>query len=738
MSPFSRIGLALGAGLLIVAGGAFWIAKRQQPDHSIPPIPNLGSKVAVALDHRGIPTLQAREWGDLLRVQGYLVARDRLFQMELMRRKADGRLSELVGGNMVPMDRLHRIYDFRNVATQAVARLPKEEREDLEAYAEGVNAFIASHPHRWGLEFQMLGLQPEPWTTADSLKVLLLLHEDMSTTWKQELQREALEFLPPTTRAFLLPQYAVGDAPLVPDAHVPTLESDTFFRTPSQSVKTVAVQDLDPGFPLPDPIGRQASNNWVISGRLTASGQPLLANDPHLNLALPGVWFALRMEWDGRFAQGVALPGLPGIVIGHNDRVAWGATNLGTDVQDLYREPAQTTRQEWIRIRGGDSVELQVAIGARGPQVRPGLSLVWAALDPRNIRVPARALTTAVDWASFNQAADGWLGPAMNLIYADRKGHIGWRATGLVPRRSPGDDGSRIHSVSEAAWQGYLPASEMPRLLDPVEGFIATANNRTIGTGFPLPIATEWAGTSRVARIRQRLGASKDWTARAVEALQREDGSQFHEALELALKPRLDAPPTFTQLELIRRAFRKRLLALLLAGSTLSPASYAWQGEDAWILASAQADPDRWRAVGLGDKEAFVQGCLREARASADWDRPWTQVNELRMNHPFGLKGGLLGWVFNPPKVRVPGSAKSIRVLSGVHGQSMRMVVDFLDLESTRLVLPLGQSGHLGSPHRTDQLTAWMEGDPEGLRTRLHQPARRRLDFESPSSGPHR
>lgn len=739
MPLLSRIGTGFGLVFLLAAGATVWTVLRQRPDTVAPALPGLKAEVSVDLDEHGSPTLHAVGWADLMRVQGYLVARDRLFQMDLMRRKADGRLAELVGANLVPMDRLHRIYGFRDVAAQAVGTLPREERADLEAYAEGVNAFITSHPGRWGLEFRLLGVKPEPWTPADSLKVALLMNEDMSTTWRQELQEEALEFLAAPTRAFLLPTYARDDAPLIPDNSAPPAVSEAFFQTPKTAAQARSWVDVEGGFPLPSSQTRQASNNWVISGRLTSSGRPILANDPHLDLSLPGVWITLRLEWGGRFAQGVALPGMPGIVVGHNDRIAWGVTNLGTDVQDLYREPATGSRSEWISVKGSKPVEVKVALGVHGPQVRPGLSLAWSALDPRNLRVPTRALTSASDWPSFNQAADGWLGPAMNLIYADIEGHIGWRATGLIPLRAPGDDGSRIHSGPQETWLGYLPAADMPRVLDPAEGFLATANNRTIGTSFPHPVSTEWAGTSRVARIRRRLASSNSWTAREVEALQRDAGSDFHEALASALQPDLGPdqdgrPPhdpfTFTQLERLRKIFRSRLLALLLTGSSLAPAQYGWQGEDAWILAAARATPAQWLTAGLGDKAAFLKACLEEAKTSPEWGRPWPEVNQLSMRHPFGLSGGMLGWIFNPPTVQIPGSAKSIRVLSGTHGQSMRMVVDLSDLDRTRLVLPLGESGHLGSPHRTDQLKAWADGDPEGQRTRLHQPSRTRMLFK--------
>jgi penicillin amidase len=731
MPSRSRIFLAIALGLALLAGTAACVVRRNLPDASAPALPGLAQTAGADFDGRGVATIHAGSWTDLVRVQGYLVARERLFQMDLLRRRADGRLAEWAGRGVLGMDRIHRIYGFRAVAEQAAALLPAAERQDLEAYADGVNAFIQSHPGRWGLEFQLLGTRPEPWTAADSLKILLLLNEDMSTTWPLEIQERALEALPAATRGFLQPRFAPDDRPLVADGAPPVLETETFFRSPRPMPAVQARRQLEPDPPDPRLWTRQASNNWVIAGSRTRSGAPILANDPHLDLYCPGIWLTFRLEWDGRWAQGVACPGLPGLVIGHNERIAWGITNLGTDVQDLYRESATGQRSESIRIRGGQSETLQVALGAHGPQVRPGLSLAWTILEPRLIRLPVRALNGATDWESFNRAVDAWAGPAMNMVYADTLGHIGWRASGLIPLRVPGDDGSRIHEDGRGGWLGFLPAQAMPRLLDPPEGFIATANNRTIGTGFPHPVATAWADTSRLTRIRSRLQAAADWTPATVDALQRDDFSSFHQAFRTALEPILGDLASFTQVELLRRVLRRHLLVNLLAGSGLAPEDYHWMADDVWILAAAQASREQWRVAGLGDKVGLLRDCLAEARQSRDWDRPWAEVNRLHIAHPLGVGGGILGWIFNPPAMRVPGSAGAIRVLAGIHGQSMRMVVDLADPEATRLVLPLGESGHLGSAQRTDQSRAWVAGDPDGQRTRLHQPACAHLQFQS-------
>ncbi|MBK9796922.1 MAG: penicillin acylase family protein [Holophagaceae bacterium] len=747
MRTLKRLLLGLGLLVVLVAAVAGLLVWRQLPRDRTPAIAGLRTTVSVDLDDRALPTIHAQSLEDASRIQGYLVARERLFQMELMRRTADGRLAEAFGPAALPLDRLHRTYGFRQVAEQALAFCPASARRSLEAYAVGVNAFIEQNPGRWGLEFQVLGLRPEPWRPEDGLKVLLLMHEDLSTSWKSELQVEALAGLPAPLQRFLQPAVEADDRPLVPDDRPLPPDTAAFLRG-SPAPGQVACDPRLPAWlaaagalPAGDPEARLASNNWVLAGSRTRTGKPLLANDPHLGLNCPGIWFPLRLLWPGHAAQGVALPGLPSLVIGHNERIAWGFTNLGTDLQDLYREPALEQRQEWIPVKGRQPVALVVATGKHGPQVLPGLSLHWPALDPRRLALPEAQLEEARDWATFNAAIDGHPGPPQNMLYADVDGHIGWRASGLVPVRRPGDDGSRIHDGTDPAedWRGFVPPQAMPRLLDPPAGFLATANNRTIGTSFPQPVATGWASMSRAGRILERLEQAGPWDAAAVEALQRDPVSRFHlafiqgfgllEALPGFAGAADPDTPLFTRAELLRRTIRRKLLEHLLKGSPLAPKDYRHAGEDLWLLAAAQASPAQWQAAGLGDKAAFLRASLAEARQRPEWNRPWGEVNELKIRHPFGLSGGLAGWLFNPAPMRLPGSARSIRVMTGTHGQSLRLVVDLADLDATRLVIPLGLSGHLGSSHREDQAQAWRQGDPTGERTQLHQPPQRKLTF---------
>lgn len=751
------------AGILLLLSlvplWAWWLVRRQVPDMEVPRISGLKGIVEVKLDARGIPTIQAQDLADAFRVEGYLMARERMFQMELQRRAAGGELAEIAGEAALPLDRLHRTYGFAQVAEAAVAKLPKEEREALEALADGINAFITTHEGRWGLEFRLMGFQPRPWTPADSLRTLLLMHEDLASSWKAELQAGQLGKLPAATRDFLMPRIVAGDGPLWADAQPsPRPSTEAFLVTPEPQVPgnpesrlrgRGSLEALPFSLPLgtalgarPDGIG---SNAWAVSGRKASGGKALLANDPHLGLQAPNLWFPLRIQLGGRYVQGVALPGMPGLVIGHNDRVAWGFTNLGTDVQDLYREKALSTRIEGIRIKGGAEERLEVAVGAHGPQVAEGFSLKWTALDPANLAVPTQHLF-ASDWASFNAAFDRFLGPAQNVVYADRDGHVGWRATGLIPLRRAGDDGSQPRSGTDPAndWKGLFPSAQLPRVFDPPTGFVVTANHRTIGTSFPIPVATEWASPSRARRIREQLGRTRDLDRAAMDLLQRDEVSFAHRELLEAWRPYLpedvksrflgwdgSAGPEstlFPEAVALERALRQALVEKLLAGTGMDPSEFSWANSEAMLMAALQAHPEAWKRAGLGDKTAFLAGVLEEAR-KADL-KPWGHQNQVHMRHPLGRGGAVLAWLFDPPMAPMGGSKRSIRVTGPAFGQSMRFVVDWGDPEATTLVLPLGVSGHVGSPHRQDQFEDWLKGDPEGRRSRLFQTAGGSMTFK--------
>jgi penicillin G amidase len=753
---FKRVAMAAVAVSLLAGAVLGVLVFRNLPDLSFPRIPGLRAKVTVAFDDRGIATVTASSVSDALRAQGYLTARDRLFQMELQRRLAGGELAEIFGRVLFPSDRLHRIYGFARVADAAVPLLPPNERADVDALTDGINAFVDTHAGRWGLEFALLRLTPRRYTDADALRVLLLMCEDLSSTWRKELAAERLLRRPAAVRRFLTSPFTADDLVLVPDAAKPELPELPGLE---DAARPAALGLAAPGAPE-EVFG---SNSWVVSGDLTRSGKPILANDPHLGLHLPGIWLPMRFVIGGHLVEGVTLPGLPGVTLGRNERIAWGFTNLYADVQDLYRETIVDgkakrgsgwekvrEREEAIPIRGAAAERLLVRETSHGPFVLPHLALKWVALDPSNLRLPSTNVMQSGDAALFEKALDGFLEPAQNVVYADAAGTIGWRATGLVPVRRPGTDGSLPYDGSDPLndWRGFVPPADMPRVENPAEGFLATANQRVAGTSWPNVLGTDWPSPARARRIATLIETAKREGRKldraAIETMQLDTASPVLAATMEALAPLF--PPEWaarfrgwdgradgaSERFLVARSVRRKLGERVLAAWRVSPevglAEYR-------VLDLARADDAAFRRAGLGAKAALVASVFREALAdlSARYGKDasrfrWGEANRLDVRHPLGRVPGL-SWLFDPPSFPQSGATGVVRVASGTFGQSMRFIVDWGSPGEATLVIPFGVSGHVGSPHRLDQLRFWRDGDPSGSATRLSRPTRETAGF---------
>jgi penicillin amidase len=753
MRRFARRLLAAFAAAVVLAGlGFFLLVRRNVPGRDGGRIPGLDAPATVELDDRGVATIRAESVGDALRVQGWVVARERMFQLDLLRRSANGRLAELFGRSALPMDRTHRTWGFARVAEAAVPLLPAEERADLEAFAAGVNAYLEAHRGRVGLEFAFLRKGPEPWRPADSVAVLLLMYEQLTNDIEAQAGAVRLAALPPSVAAFLTPRATADDVVLVPDA-VP------IGPPPLPVADAGAPRELPKAARLetPDEDGVPGSNAFAISGTLTKSGAAILAGDPHLGLEMPGIWLPMRFAIGGRTAEGVALPGLPALTIGRTDLVAWSFTNLESDVQDLYRErivhgraargtgfEAVVERTETIRVRGGKDETLVVRSTSNGPLLEGELALRWTALEPGSLRVPNAGFLRASDEAAFLASFDAFTGPPQNVVWASASGAIGWRPAGLLPIRRAGTDGTAPYDASDPAnaWQGFVPMADLPRVVNPPEGIVVTANQRTIGTSFGTFVSADWGHPGRARRIRDLLLERKTggvrMTREDAEAIQLDVRSETMRRTAAALRAALPADlakvldgwdgtadaesPRYLVARAVRRAVRERALKAWGA----PPVRWGLEGDNWNDL--LEADDAAFRAAGLGAKGAFLEGAADDAVAALEerWGKDrakwrWGDANRLAARHPLGRLPGL-SWLFDPPRPRQAGAPGTPRAASPTFGQSLRLVVDWGAPDETTLVVTFGASGHLGSPHRLDQLACWSAGDPGGGATRLSRP----------------
>lgn len=533
-----RAAWAVLAGVLLVAVVAAGYVVRALPETD-------GSAVAAGLrasarierDADGIPTVKASSDADVMFALGYAHAQDRLWQLETHRRIASGRLAEAFGAAALDTDKFLRALGVRRAAQAQWDAASPATRQALTAYSAGINAFLDRGLKARPPEFIALGITPEPWTPVDSLGWAIMMAWDLGGNWSTELLRMRLAMSLPVERINeLLPPYP-GDRPLVDKDYTPLFRS-------LRDTAPVIQQALDAA--PPSGIEGVGSNNWVVSGRLSTSGRPLLANDPHLKLSAPALWYLARMEAPGLKVAGATMPGLPMVVLGQNDQIAWGFTNTGPDVQDVYIErlkpddPGQyqtpdgwaafRTFREVIKVRGAQDVVLQVresrhgpvisdagsgvtdGLPVQGPRAAHVLALRWTALDAKLGTLDAGlAFNRATSVAAFIAASADYGAPMQNMVVADRAGQIGFVAAGRVPLRGPDHDlkGQVPAPGWEARydWVGYLSADQTPREVDPPRGYIATANQRIHPPDYPHYLTNEWAAPHRQQRIEQLLAA---------------------------------------------------------------------------------------------------------------------------------------------------------------------------------------------------------------------------------------
>ncbi len=558
---------------LIAAGAVVWTIQRSFPQLTgTVSVVGLGQDATIHRDALGIPTIVADTTDDLFFAQGYAHAQDRFWEMDFRRHVTSGRLSELFGASQLGTDTFLRSLGWRDVAEQEVDALDETTRSYFDAYAAGVNAYLTDHDGASvSLEYAVLGLQNseyiiEPWSPTDSIAWLKAMAWDLRANLDDETARALLaQTHTPEQIADLYPTYPFDRNPVI----VPSLVTDDDMPTPAAaadagtdaapvSIAWTEVGDVvSAASALVGGVGEGiGSNSWVVSGELTESGMPLLTNDPHLEASLPSVWYqnGLRChdvtEACGFDVAGFGFSGVPGIVIGHNDSIAWGITNLATDVADLYLEKVEgdhywrdgvlvplESHTETFRVAGGEEVTTTVRATVHGPivsgltddfssiadspatgstdavgvpqDVLPGeyaVSLQWTALQPGTTAQAIFALNLAQDFAQFRAAAALFDVPAQNLVYADREGNIGYQAPGRLPIRGAGD-GSMPQPGwdSRYDWQGYIPFEELPVLYNPPSGVIVTANNAIVDDDYPYHLTDDWDYGYRAARIVDRL-----------------------------------------------------------------------------------------------------------------------------------------------------------------------------------------------------------------------------------------
>ena len=773
MSLRRRAGVGLAAGLVIVGVlttfAWFHLQRSMQPRSGRHLLPGLAEPAAVTFDEWAVPSISAGTEVDAMRVQGFIHASDRLWQLELFQRVARGRLAELFGPVAIDADRLARTLDLWSAAGRELDEIAATDRVLLEAYAEGVNARIASWRGPWPPEFLILGIEPQPWSPQASLSIGRIMSLDLSE-WREELDRmTALATLDADHRRALGTGYPAWGPTILQD----TLPSGT--APPRIAVAPTPIPP-DPGAAAssPDPLiylsrfGFHASNSWALAGSRTADGVPLLANDMHLALRAPSTWYlnSIAAEDAELAVAGLSIPGTPGVIVGLNRDIAWSFTNAEVDDADfvveginldgsMYRDAGDwrpfETRTEEIRVRGRDEPEVWVVRStSRGPvitDVVPAggltLSLLWTGLEPGGPFAALLEMNRASDVDAFVAAVAHFRSPHQNVVYAASSGEIGYRMAGSVPLRPAGEGASPISFERlPAGWPGFWPPEAMPALRDPERGYLVSANNLQarslfgrVGAYYPAPF--------RARRIDDLVSRATGWTVEDMRETQLDSHSLWAQryrprAVRAARRAGLDslalqlegwdlrtetasrgAVPFFTWLY--------RLRELIVADEfedgdgwfpDLAFMEIVETGDSAWIDDARTPEVERLEAL---EEEAARTAAVAPASS-------WGEVHRERSAHPLGtvaLLDRLFGFHVGPYPSRggphtVRPDAPSLRSrldstawkfpVVSEYGPSARFVARAAPADMAGyFLLPTGQAGNPLDPHYRDMGAVWTE-----------------------------
>jgi len=787
---FRAVIAALVLLLLGFLGFDFWFyravrAALPQRDGAVR-LAGLTAPVIVTYDALAVPNITASNLPDLFFAQGYVTAQDRLWQMDMTRRFASGDLAVILGPNYVKYDREQRILGMRQVAARAAANMEPQQRAQFEAYAAGVNAYIEQHRKTLPLEFRFLGYSPHVWTVEDSVLVGLSMTEFLNHgLYKEKLEKEKiLAKLGPELTADLFVNTSWRDHPPgadsssieneipqegTPDEEEQAPQAGTGHRRESFATSgepqiprlrrpTSAASARDDNQEKERPL-RPGSNNWVISGAHTASGKPLLSNDMHLDLELPNVWYEAHLTAGDFDVVGVTLPGVPYVIVGHNRRIAWGFTNLGPNVEDLYVEKFNEQgeyltpqgwvkpehRQEIIRVKGAPEVTLDVVTTRHGPVITelvPGetrkLALKGTIYDPQATRIPFFAIDSAQNWQEFEAAFSQFGAPAQNVVYADVDGHIGYHATGLIPIRAAGDGSLPVPGDDDAhEWTGYVPYDQLPSVYDPPSGIIASANGRVTPDGYPYELSIEWMSPYRTQRIYKLLNAPKKFTPVDMLAIQTDVVSPFDRFCAERFVYAVDhtaraSARAKSAAELMRNwdgtmdvdspaatiAFfsRDKLQELLLQPRLGDDwKNYKWFMSSVWLENVLDHQPPRWLPPGYSSYDELLTRAVEEAvddpsatRALSLWK--WGRAHRVDIEHPFWSHFPILKKGAGTGSLPLSGDDETIKQVAPHFGPSERLTVDFADLDAATLDIVNGESGNIFDEHYNDQWDAYYHG----------------------------
>ena len=706
------VNYAIAVALVALATIFYWILWRPLPPTSGTILTVVQERAIISRDSLGVPHIEASTLDDVFFAQGFATAQDRLWQMDAVRRAATGELAEVAGAAALESDRDSRRLRIARIAEEQERQLDPGERKVLAAYARGVNYFIERNGNNLPVEFTVLGYQPRPWRIADTLAIGLLMFKNMTNSWKTDLAKSAM------------------------------LDGGSQQKV-NQLFPARTGSETHPG-----------SNAWVISAARTATGKPIVANDPHLEWGLPSTWYMTHLKAPGLNVTGVTLAGVPGIIIGHNENIAWGMTNLHYDVQDLYSETMNNAGQyvsqgqtqqakvetELIKVKGMRPVEATQIVTGHGPIVlndaNRHYALRWIPAELPAFRYVFLRLNQARNWQEFQAVLKDYPGPAMNFVYGDTAGNIGYQVGGMLPIRKGFDGTEPVDGTSgKFEWQGIIPFSDLPSSYNPPSGMIVTANQNPFPAGSPYTISGNFAPYYRANQIEQRLNSRKTWKLEEMLAIQTDVYSPFSHFLAkqavASIEKRRATNPAITDATRILKEWDGQMIE-----GKAAPLIVTYLFQHIRKVIADRASPGKAASYDFNIAPAVIEQLMRER--SADWFPDWDLIilralvdaveegqrnqganvnkwdygryTEMSINHPILGRIPWAGPYFNTSTVPMRGSGTTVKQTSRRLGPSMRFIADLSNWDSSLNNITIGQSGQFLSSHYRDQWKDYLAG----------------------------
>jgi penicillin amidase len=797
MKTWKKVLLGIAGSLLVVVLFLFFISyimlRKSLPDYDGEAIgKGLISEVTVYRDSFAIPMILAQSDEDAAFALGYVHAQERLFQMDVARRAGEGRLSEVFGSSTIPFDRMFRTIGIYKVVESSFSKLNPASQKILSAYTKGVNRFIENNKGKYPIEFDVLGYDPYPWKPEHSLVIAKLMGWELNISWWSDI-----------TFSNLIQKVGVEKAKeLLPDfpQNAPTIIPKEYSNL--ASIKTDLI-DIDRKFrEFTGFVGTHiGSNNWAINGTISESQKPIIANDPHLAFSVPGKWFFAMIRSNDWNAEGFTVPGLPAIIIGKNQNIAWAMTNVMADDSDFYIEKINSTGnkysvnnqlrdiisyQDSFAVKDSANFRFTIRRTHRGPiisdihpynylypnsgKLKENISMRWTGLEFSDEMFAAISINKAKNWADFKGALKYFTLPGQNFVYADDKGNIGYVCAALLPLR-PSNSPTLVYDGSTEAydWKGFVPYEEMPKLLNPAQNFIATANNKTINN-FKYHISNVWEPSSRIERIVELLTSKKIHSKEDFRNYQLDFVSPYAReivpyilnafkevkvndrnlkiALELfenwnfEMSASSQVPTIYLNYfhRLIKNIFEDELGRDLLKEYVFL-ANIPYRIIPKYLKENSSSFFDNVQTQQVETRDDVIRQSLVDAlnelegkigKDMAMWQ--WGKIHKVKFRHMFSDVSGLLDKLINVGPYDIGGDGTTVfnteysfteiyeekRDLTKPHrsepfqnilGPSMRYIYDFGNPDYMEIILPTGQAGHFLSSHYKNMTEKWLKGE---------------------------